>query len=506
MRRGVLLSATNSFSFHHSSTAMLWSPRRLSAAAAASATFNSYYYRIPRMARVSLLGLGCASVFLLGNYSGKAEWEKLEALTQVPDADAISKDLMSTFEFRPDLAPTMIRLAFVMSVLRSRHRLAFEKQQQQSSFSPTTPRLSGADAADWNICSSFSGLDEAVEVLTFHHMAHNVSMSDLAVIAAIAAVKFLKGPADGLVFKYGRTDAAVESVVLAEEAVAAAAKREERAERKRQLEMSKRASVRMMSNVGNDENPLEGGGRKAFFKDAVKNRMKNEINSSGDASTRSPPSSSALNDAEDPSAILAMMRVFLPGLSDEQIASLFALHGCGEYHRDVSGVERRVKPSRCNYLLSSQYYRTITRVLSPPADENDASLAAASSLVALPVPRSQQNKHVPQLPHVVEAPIQVLGLAGDNKVRRICACPVSEYKLLLHSGEKSSTPLLKKYVERFSDKDFGQQIWAHAFSGALQCIFDAECEAELKSMPDKEELAKRTTSWFNTLYSAAFSK
>jgi hypothetical protein len=168
------------------------------------------------------------------------------------------------------------------------------------------------------------------------------------------------------------------------------------------------------------------------------------------------------------------------------MTALFALHGVGEFHADVSGVERRVKPSRCNYVLSAQYFRTLSR------------LPFAADGAVQPVARSQQNKHVAQLPFVVDSPIQVMGMAGTNKVRRTAACPLSEFKLLLGGSTPSSSsdePLLAKHVARFCDKDFGQQIWENAFTAALQHIFDSECTGDtLLEMPTAEELARKRWS------------
>ena len=99
--------------------------------------------------------------------------------------DVIDKEILRSFEFRPDLAATTIRCAFVLAARRAGV---------------------SSNAAEES-CAVTSGLDEVAGMLNYSQTLNAISMEDITALAAITAVKFLGGPVDKLVFSFGRADA-----------------------------------------------------------------------------------------------------------------------------------------------------------------------------------------------------------------------------------------------------------------------------------------------------------
>lgn len=99
------------------------------------------------------------------------------------DVSAIQKHARKTFEFRPDLAPACIRIVFVLAARRA-------------------GVMSNSIAES---CATPQGLEEIAAVLQFSAF-QGVSVEDVAVIMAIEAIRFLRGPYDKIVLRYGRLD------------------------------------------------------------------------------------------------------------------------------------------------------------------------------------------------------------------------------------------------------------------------------------------------------------
>jgi hypothetical protein len=98
--------------------------------------------------------------------------------------EEIEAQIARTFEFRPDLAPTVVRCAFVLAARRA---------------GVTSTLLEES-------CAATAGLDDLAGVLNFSKQLHDISMEDLTALVAIAAVKFLGGPTSDLPLLFGRKD------------------------------------------------------------------------------------------------------------------------------------------------------------------------------------------------------------------------------------------------------------------------------------------------------------
>lgn len=494
MRRFFSSSSTTS----SSNTSLFATGRNVIKNRAFTQTIQHSFMSFPKSTQYSLLAAAGILVFAGGVYQGRRERARgiSEGTAAAPDVESLSRDMLETFEFRPDLAPTMIRLAFVLCSMRQRQARLNEKRQKIVAENQDTIKTGGAgkdgkpngspmspaevanfverelgrlqdqlrtDKDDdhlvdngWNICSSFDGLDEAVEVLAFHQLSSSVSMQDLAVIAAITAIRFMKGPWEDLKFRYGRSDDLVEDIILREEAVKTQ-KLDDMSKEKKKFFSAKRGENNAVNNNNNVLNQKE---------DSTK--LMNLI--------PIPPEEKIKNPSKYVQRLSKNIKNAIPSLSDEEIVSLFALHGIGEYHADVCGLERHVKPSRCNYIISAQYFRTMAKLNFQPMD---------------PIPRSKRNLEVVAFPQMMQAGIQVLNTSGE-KVKKTCACPVGEYCMLMmkeennnknkskndtnsNNNNNSSNPFLE-YVKRFSDREFGEQIWSHSFQKAMQAVFDDGCE------------------------------
>ncbi|CUG91028.1 Hypothetical protein, putative [Bodo saltans] len=102
------------------------------------------------------------------------------------DRAAAVADLWKTFEFRPDLAPTALRVAFVLAARRG-----------------------GVSATSVDeSCAVVSGLEDIAGVYNFIAGRHQMSMEDITSLTAVVAVRFLRGPSAQLEtnWKWGRDD------------------------------------------------------------------------------------------------------------------------------------------------------------------------------------------------------------------------------------------------------------------------------------------------------------
>ncbi|KAF5224773.1 hypothetical protein ECC02_002077 [Trypanosoma cruzi] len=100
--------------------------------------------------------------------------------------ESVLADIAKTFEFRPDLAATSIRVAFILAARRA----GFATDNIDES------------------CAVVSGLEDIAGVLRHLSTVHGLSTEDAASLLAVAAVKFLKGPCDVIEsnWRWGRND------------------------------------------------------------------------------------------------------------------------------------------------------------------------------------------------------------------------------------------------------------------------------------------------------------
>ena len=204
------------------------------------------------------------------------------------DKDAIKDQMKSSFEFRPDLAATTIRAAFVLAARRA-----------------------GVDARFiGDSCSTKDGLRDVANVLQFQTMGSNgVSTEDLTVLAAIEAIRFLRGPADDIEFRWGRHDEVDTAKLIAEQNA--------------------------------EEQAARAQGEIVYSGKYVK-------------TAEAPKVERSVRD------VLAKLH---PELTDAEMVALMACHGIGEYHFDVSGIEdcpSRLGLNKSNlHTLDNHYFKLL---------------------------------------------------------------------------------------------------------------------------------------------------
>jgi hypothetical protein len=130
-----------------------------------------------------MMCIGC----LGGGYAAGqlAEVDESQIQPKFDRAGAVA-DLWKTFEFRPDLAPTALRVAFVLAARRA-------------GFAGTSVDES---------CAVVNGLEDIAGVYNFIAGRHSMSMEDITSLTAVVAVRFLHGPSAQLEanWKWGRDD------------------------------------------------------------------------------------------------------------------------------------------------------------------------------------------------------------------------------------------------------------------------------------------------------------
>lgn len=100
--------------------------------------------------------------------------------------DDVIKDAVKQFEFRPDLAATCLRVVFLLAARRAGFT---------------------ADTTDES-CAVVAGLSDVAGVMNFLSTTHNATTEDAASLAAVAALKYLKGPYEEVLqaWRWGRND------------------------------------------------------------------------------------------------------------------------------------------------------------------------------------------------------------------------------------------------------------------------------------------------------------
>ncbi|EPY30852.1 hypothetical protein STCU_03851 [Strigomonas culicis] len=130
-----------------------------------------------------LMCAGCLAAGILAGQFVEVDETKLKPKFSKMDViEAASKE----FEFRPDLAATCIRVVFVLAARRAGF---------------------AADTIDES-CAVVEGLTDVAGVMNFLMNRFNGSMEDISSLAAIAGIKYLKGPYKGILdqWQWGRND------------------------------------------------------------------------------------------------------------------------------------------------------------------------------------------------------------------------------------------------------------------------------------------------------------
>ena len=127
----------------------------------------------------------CVGALAAGVAAGQvAEVDESKLNVAKFEKDVIVKEMRSNFEVRPDLAATILRVAFVLAARRAGVQ---------------------AESVDES-CAVVEGLNDVACVMQFSSIGNNCSMEDMVSLAAIEAIRFLRGPCDALDWRWGRQD------------------------------------------------------------------------------------------------------------------------------------------------------------------------------------------------------------------------------------------------------------------------------------------------------------
>lgn len=130
-----------------------------------------------------LMCVGCLCAGMLAGQLAEVDESQLKPkFSQKAVLEAAAKQL----EFRPDLAATSIRVAFVLAARRAGF---------------------AADTVDES-CAIAAGLADLAGVLNYLHTTFHGSLEDMVSLMAIASVRFLNGPHEKLIeeWRWGRND------------------------------------------------------------------------------------------------------------------------------------------------------------------------------------------------------------------------------------------------------------------------------------------------------------
>lgn len=133
-----------------------------------------------------LMCMGCLCAGLLAGQFVEVDETKLKPKFRKED---VMESAMKQFEFRPDLAATSIRVAFVLAARRA-------------GFAAGTVDES---------CAVVDGLGDIAGVFHYLGNTYHASMEDLTSLAAIAAIRYLNGPYEAIAasWRWGRNDSDV---------------------------------------------------------------------------------------------------------------------------------------------------------------------------------------------------------------------------------------------------------------------------------------------------------
>jgi hypothetical protein len=241
-----------------------------------------------------LMCLGCAAGGVAAGRLIDMDEEQVRKQLLPPfNQEEIEASLQKDFEFRPDLAATILRYAFVH---------AAERARRSGDLPPGCPATAPVGpTTGFDACSSLRGVEEASRVIdSIRDSYPESSKADIVAVAAIAAVRFLNGPADKIAFRWGRTDAG-------------------------------------------DVEPTKSALAKIIDKPAPRDT---HISSSGNDNIR----------------IIDPLVKIVPNLNLEEAFALMASHAVGEFHEEVSGVpggKSYARISRHKFFLGVHYFQIL---------------------------------------------------------------------------------------------------------------------------------------------------
>lgn len=258
------------------------------------------------------------------------------------DKDKIIDEITKTFEFRPDLAATALRVAFVLAARRA---------------GMAAPSIDES-------CSVVEGLVDVAGVYSFIAGSNQASMEDIACLTAIAAIKFLKGPYQAVADQWcwGRDD-------------------------------KEKPPARVVPADGAKHHP-----------------------------------------------VATVLRA-LGGLSDAECVALLGAHAVGEFHEEVTGLEKATHTAGKCFTLDNRYYKFL--------------LAHEKEWKPIKVSRSQDNRPVKDLPETMRC---VYAQQEGKKKKQQCVANTAELSALLKDKA------WREWVEKFA---VDKALWEEHFAQAM---------------------------------------
>lgn len=344
---------------------------------------------------------GCLCAGLLAGQMVEVDESKLRPKFRKEEVVAAA---MKQFEFRPDLAASSIRLAFVLAARRA--------GVQASSISES--------------CSVADGLHDLAGVVNYLANTFHASVEDITSLLAIAAVQFLGGPYDKVYesWLWGRNDDEVPA-----------------RPRRRTAQGSVTGQTRPVSSTNATAHTTQTSSSSRSSSNSTETKK----------GAGSKPADLQTEQENDIFTLPCMSALHALGdLSVEECVALMACHSVGEFHEAVSGLER-ASHIGTSYRLSNAYYKFL--------------LAHEHELVPYRVERTEENKQVAELPdnlcctYVLAA---TKGGEGDEKrqtkKKRLCVFSTNEVNALLKNA------VLRGVVTQFAQQD---EVWREAFQSAF---------------------------------------
>jgi hypothetical protein len=243
-----------------------------------------------------MMCLGCGAAGIAAGQLVDVDENELKRNLVTPyNRDEIEALFTQAFDFRPDLAATTIRAAFADAATRAEGsgRLGAPADP----FAPTS-EMTGFDA-----CRSRRNLDDVYNQVAFAKIGFpEASRADILALGSIAAVRFLKGPADKIVFRWGRKDP--------------------------------------------EDLAREAANKTAMQKFLEPNDTQDTYKCSG---------------GNDSMRFYAPLCKVVPNLNVEEAMALMAAHAVGEFHEPVSGLSATAynRVSRHKFYLGVHYYQLL---------------------------------------------------------------------------------------------------------------------------------------------------
>jgi hypothetical protein len=331
------------------------------------------------------------------------------------DRASIDANTRASLEFRPDLAATFVRLAFMFAAVRAKQVGAVEPLSKEARRAPAE--------ATFHHCVGAEGLDDVINSLSFSAVANSVSSQDLAAMAAIEALTFLKAPTDGLVFRWGRHDDV--APLLEKDRLAAAAA----AERRKAPE----APVVLSLQEKRDEK---------------------------EAAAAAVAAAAARAAAMPDNALFRHLSQLVPAATPEELVALMACHGVGQFHSHVSGVDGGTfaRLSQHKYVLGTHYYRTLVE-------------KRGHAFPITELPRTTGNAEVLALPRMARTSVETKNPKTGRVRTRMALVAEEEVAGLVRD------PQAFAIVQRFATD---KAAWRRAFVSGFQKLLDGGLPSDSK--------------------------